>query len=195
MVQARHAGHKKQLGLGDFKLGYGATRTPETLAHEISSAHWVGYPVDPWLIATREGLRVHHSRALPAKVLGVLARESSDAPIMLVLDGWESWERLRFTLAHMLGHYARLKEEGMLEQRFGFIEDAQDLSIRTKDPVEKDAARFAHKLLMPEEAIHIWHRGGTSIDVIRAVLDVPKNILRERFRELNLPLREEEKQY
>lgn len=36
---------------------------------------------------------------------------------------------------------------------------------------------------------------GTSIDVIQAVLDVPKNVLRERFRELNLPLREEGKQY
>lgn len=34
--------------------------------------------------------------------------------------------------------------------------------------------------------------GGTSIDIIQAVLDVPKNVLRERSRELNLPLREEE---
>ena len=47
MVQARHAGHKKQLEARDFMVGYGATRTPEALAHEISSAHWVGYPVDP----------------------------------------------------------------------------------------------------------------------------------------------------
>lgn len=95
----------------------------------------------------------------------------------------------------MLGHYARLKENGGLGQRFGFVEDAQDLSIRAKDPAEKDATRFVHELLMPEEAILIWCRGGTSIDVIQTILDVPKNVLRERFRELNLPLREEEKQY
>ena len=138
-------------------MGYSAgEKTPETLAHEVSSANWVGYPVDPWLIATREGLRVHHSRALPANVLGVLARESPDAPVMLVLDGWESWDWQRFTLAHMLGHYARLKENGGLGQRFGFVEDAQDLSIRAKDPAEKDATRFVHELLMPEEAILIW---------------------------------------
>lgn len=176
-------------------LGYGATRTPETLAHEISSAHWVGYPVDPWLIATREGLRVHHSRALPANVLGVLARESPDAPIMLVLDGWESWDRQRFTLAHMLGHYVRLKEDGGLGQRFGFVEETLDLSPRTSDPAEDDANRFAHELLMPEEAIRIWRRGGISIDVIRAVLDVPKSVLRGRIRALDLPLIEDEKQY
>lgn len=177
-------------------MGYSAgEKTTETLAHEVSSANWVGYPVDPWLIATREGLRVHHSRALPANVLGVLARESLDAPVMLVLDGWESWDWQRFTLAHMLGHYARLKENGGLGQRFGFVEDAQDLSIRAKDPAEKDATRFVHELLMPEEAILIWCRGGTSIDVIQTILDVPKNVLRERFGELNLPLREEEKQY
>lgn len=160
-------------------------KAPEELAHQISSAHWVGYPVDPWLIATREGLRVHHSRALPASVSGVLARESPDAPVMLVLDGWESWDRQRFTLAHMLGHYMRLKEDGGLGQRFGFVEETLDLSLRTSDPAEDDANRFAHELLMPEEAIRIWRRGGTSIDVIRAVLDVPKHVLRERLRALN----------
>lgn len=170
-------------------LGYSATRTPEALAHKVSSAHWVGYPVDPWLIATREGLLVRRSRGLPADVSGVMARESPDAPITLILEGWDSFSRQRYTLAHMLGHYAQLKEEGMLEQRLGFVEDKQDLSIRTKDPIEKDAASFAHELLMPEEAIRIWHKGDTSIDVIQAVLDVPKNILRERFRELNLPLK------
>lgn len=176
-------------------LRYGVTRTPETLAHQISSAHWVGYPIGSWLIATREGLLIRCSRGLPADVSGVMARESPDAPITLILDGWDSFSRQRYTLAHMLGHYVQLKENGGLGQRFGFVEDAQDLSIRTKDPAEKDATRFAHELLMPEEAIHIWYRGGTSIDVIQAVLDVPKNVLRERFRELNLPLREEEKQY
>ena len=169
-------------------------KAPEELARQISSAHWVGYPVDPWLIATREGLRVHHSRALPANVLGVIARESPDAPIMLVLDGWESWDRQRFTLAHMLGHYVRLKEDGGLGQRFGFVEETLDLSPRTSDSAEDDANRFAHELLMPEEAIRIWCRGGTSIGVIRAVLDVPKHVLRERVRALNLPLTENEKQ-
>lgn len=174
-------------------LGYGATRTPEALARQISSAHWVGYPVDPWLIATREGLRVHRSRALPANVLGVLAGESPDTPVMLVLDGWESWDRQRFTLAHMLGHYARLKENGGLGQRFGFVEETLDLSSRTNDSAEDDANRFAHELLMPEEAIRIWCRGGTSIDVIRAVLDVPKNVLKGRIKDLDLPLMEDEK--
>lgn len=174
-------------------LGYGATRTPEALAHQVSSAHWVGYPVDPWLIATREGLRVHSSRALPTNVLGVISRESPDTPIKLVLDGWESWDWQRFTLAHMLGHYARLKENGDLGQRFGFVEETQDLSPRTSDPAEDDANRFAHELLMPEEAIRIWRKGGTSIDVIRAVLDVPKSVLRGRIRALDLPLMEEEK--
>lgn len=174
-------------------LGYGATITPEALAHEISSAHWVGYPVDPWLIATREGLLVHRSRALPANVSGVLARESPDTPVMLVLDGWESWDQQRFTLAHMLGHYMRLKENGRLGQRFGFVEETPDLSPRTSDPAEDDANRFAHELLMPEEAIRIWCRGGTSIDVIRAVLDVPKNVLKGRIKDLDLPLMEDEK--
>ena len=48
---------------------------------------------------------------------------------------------------------------------------------------------------MPEEAIRIWRRGGTSIDVIRAVLDVPKSVLRGRIRALDLSLMEDEKQY
>lgn len=112
---------------------------------------------------------------------------------MLVLDGWESWDRQRFTLAHMLGHYVRLKEDGGLGQRFGFVEETLDLSPRTSDPAEDDANRFAHELLMPEEAIRIWCKGGTSIEVIRAVLDVPKHVLRGRIRALGLSLMEDEK--
>jgi len=49
-------------------LGYSATRTPEALAHQISSAHWIGYPVDPWLIAVREGLLVRCSRGLTVEL-------------------------------------------------------------------------------------------------------------------------------
>lgn len=93
----------------------------------------------------------------------------------------------------MLGHYVQLKENGGLGQRFGFVEDTQDLSIRMSDPAEDDANRFAHELLMPEEAIRIWCRGGTSIDVIRAVLDVPKYVLQERGKALNLPFMEDKK--
>lgn len=94
----------------------------------------------------------------------------------------------------MLGHYVRLRENGGLGQRFGFVEETLDLSLRTSNPAEDDANRFAHELLMPEEAIRIWCRGGTSIEVIRAVLDVPKHVLRERLRALNLPLTNNEKQ-
>lgn len=119
-----------------------------------------------------------------------MARESPDAPIILILDGRDSFSRQRYTLAHMLGHYVQLKENGGLGQRFGFVEDTQDLSIRTKD-----ATRFAHELLMPEEAIRIWCRGGISINIIRAVLDVPKSVLRGRIRDLELSPMEDEKQY
>ena len=93
-----------------------------------------------------------------------------------------------------LGRWELIEGEQWLKAVFQFVEEALDLSPYTSDPAEDDANRFAHELLMPEEAIRIWCRGGTSIDVIRAVLDVPKHVLRERVRALNLPLTENEKQ-
>jgi len=52
-------------------------RAPAERAAELSSEHWSGFPVDPWVIAERAGVRVRQSYTLPRYVSGVIARASA----------------------------------------------------------------------------------------------------------------------
>jgi hypothetical protein len=63
-----------------------AEKTAEMRARELMSKHWIGYPIDPWLIAAREGLEVRYSSTLPDDVAGVIARESSKSPIIVMIN-------------------------------------------------------------------------------------------------------------
>ena len=164
-----------------------AEKTAEMRARELMSKHWAGYPVDPWLIADREGLEVRYSSTLPDDVAGVIARESPESPIIVMINRNDSLRRPRFTLAHELGHYTKLKDEGRINNRLGFVEHRDELSSQGTDPIEIDANKFAAELLMPAEAIRIWSKGGTVFNAVQNILDVSKEALLNRYKTLGIP--------
>lgn len=104
-------------------------QTPTQRAAELLNRHWSGYPINPWIIADREGLQVRQSYILPERIAGVIARESATSPLIMLVNGKDPRRKQRFTVAHELGHYTRLKEQGRLSCRLGFVEDREDLSI------------------------------------------------------------------
>lgn len=108
----------------------------------------------------------------------------------MLVNGKDPRRKQRFTVAHELGYYTRLKEQDGLSCRLGLVEDRKDLSIlhATKD-AEVDANRFAAELLMPVAALEIWCRGGTYFKTVQYLLDVPAQVLRERYTSLGLPTR------
>ena len=158
------------------------TQTPSQYATELLNKHWSGFPIDPWIIADREGLQVRQSYTLPEGVAGVIARESASSPLIMLVNGHDSRKKRRFTVAHELGHYIMLKERGGLSCRLGFVEDREDLSIlNASRSAEVFANQFAAELLMPITALKVWYNCGTSITTIQHLLDVPKYVLRERY--------------
>lgn len=96
------------------------TCTPEKRAHILQSKHWVGYPVDPLLMAEREGIIVRHS-TLSDDVAGVLARENPQKPIIAVINTKITYHLQKTTMARILGHYTRLKTEDKINERFGIL--------------------------------------------------------------------------
>lgn len=166
------------------------TQTPSQHATELLNKHWSGFPIDPWIIADREGLQVRQSYTLPEDVAGVIARKSASSPLIMLVNGHDSRRAQRFTVAHELGHYIMLKEQGGLSCRLGFVEDSEDLSIlRATEDAEVFANQFAAELLMPITALTVWYNCGTSITTVQHLLDVPKRVLRERHISLGLRIK------
>lgn len=166
------------------------TRTPRQRATELLGKHWAGYPIDPWIIADREGVQVRPAWHLPEGVSGVIARENTSSPLIMLVNAHDPQRKQRFTVAHELGHYTQLKEQGGLSCRLGFVEDHEDLSIlHATEDAEVDANQFAAELLMPVSALEVWYYGGTSFTAVQHVLDVPAQVLRERYTSLGMKVK------
>lgn len=63
------------------------TTPPRERATLLLGKQWCGYPVDPFLIATREGITVRTTYTLPDDVAGALGREHAGAPIHATVNG------------------------------------------------------------------------------------------------------------
>lgn len=96
------------------------TCTPEERARILQSKHWTGYPVDPWIMAEREGIIVRHS-ILPDDVAGVLARENPQKTIIAVINTKITYHLQKTTMVRILGHYMRLTTENRINERFGIL--------------------------------------------------------------------------
>lgn len=161
-------------------------RAPAERAAELSSEHWSGFPINPWAIAARAGVRVRQSYTLP-RYVGVIARPSATSPLIMLVNGNDHRRKQRFTVAHELGHYTKLKEQGGLSCRLGFIEDREDLSIlHATQAAEVDANQFAAELLMPASALMVWYHGDTPFETAQHLFDVPPHVLRDRYTSLGL---------
>lgn len=105
-------------------------------------------PFDPFTIAEQMGLQVK-GISVQSKVAGGLLREQGRPPTIFFNDS-DVRNRLRFTVAHELGHYYRhFTEQGDVE----YMDYRNEMSSTASDPEEVFANQFAANLLMPEKLV------------------------------------------
>lgn len=118
----------------------------------VLNSHWDGrLPVRPDLIAHRMGIEV---RPLTPSFDGSapcgVAEITSDGRRVIYYNGQEPHSRIRFTLAHELGHHILgHTQQGRMYRDFSNPAWNDNNSIE-----EKDANRFSAELLMPDEAVN-----------------------------------------
>jgi Zn-dependent peptidase ImmA (M78 family) len=103
------------------------------------------YDVDVNRLAQAYGIDIH-KRKLGGEISGLLVIKDGRASIGLESD--QSSERMRFTIAHELGHYFLHRS-----LKSTFVDEVFARS-GTSNRLEREANAFAAALLMPEELIN-----------------------------------------
>lgn len=142
------------------------TSPPEYFAHRLLSSLSLPQPISLERLATALGLRI---RAVPMNAWEGVMQKVADGRALgtiRIRSGIRSSARVRFTIAHEIGHYF-LPGHGEQSSECTF----SDIYVPGKSaPKELEANRFAAELLLPAEKIrsHIRQQP-LSIDLIRHV--------------------------
>ena len=119
---------------------------PRMAARYMLSEHWDGkLPVDPFAIARSAGVTVEHDPELEPKELGRF--ELVDGNARIFTNPNEPVSRLRYVVAHELGHFA-------LEHGKRFVDTAFQFWPVHYDRAEHQANQFALELLVPDFALN-----------------------------------------
>ena len=100
-------------------------------------------PVDPKYIANQIGLIVSPFPEGKEHLSGEIDKDQ------IFFNSKESATRQRFTVAHELGHF-------FLQHGHAFRDPNKNFSVRSYDPREVAANKFAVELLMPEVAVRFF---------------------------------------
>ena len=120
---------------------------PRMAARVMLSEHWDGeLPVDPFAIARSANVIVEHDPKMESNELGRF--EYVNGQPRIYTNPNESELRLRFVVAHELGHYA-------MEHGTRFVDTSLHFAPVHYDRAENQANRFAIELLMPDFAVNI----------------------------------------
>ncbi len=118
-------------------------------------------PVDPVILANREGIAIHNAKFAEDSIVGMIAKRG-DTVTLLVNQSAPPY-RKRFTAAHELGHhFLHLLGDGDFVDREAdlFRQSLEDGGAATAERRrEIQANLFAAALLMPEEVVRSeWTR-------------------------------------
>lgn len=151
-------------------------------AQSILADTWDGaLPIDPVRIARALGMDVITAQ-LPDEVAGALVKERGQDP-SIVLNAQDSPNRQRFTCAHEIGHYVRREERG---DDYEYVDYRDIFSSTGEREEERFANAFAACLLMPEEHVRRFHRGGLSDIQMALRFDVSRDAMSFRIANLGL---------
>ena len=126
----------------------------ERLANQLLRELWVHdnqirYPIDPYWIATKKGLRVSEVLDMDASISGRIEIKSGQG--FIFINKKHPITRKCFTCAHELGHYIDYEEKGLLNQDFDHIDYRNHVSALGSAVNEVFANQFAANLLMPTQ--------------------------------------------
>jgi Zn-dependent peptidase ImmA (M78 family) len=140
-----------------------------------------GLPVDPVPIAKALGIKVVLS-SLGEEFSGALVKRTGQDPVIWINDG-DSRNRQRFTVAHQLGHFVRLRDE---VDAFGYVDFRRALLSGDIGEEESYANAFAAALLMPELAVRELHARRLGEVGMLMCFGVPREAMRYRWDSLGL---------
>lgn len=147
----------------------------------------VQFPIDPYAVAQKMGIKVEHRVGLPDKVDGLLIKENPGTPLLAIINHESHINRQRFTLAHEIGHYTYLSEnEPEKLNGLGLVEYKNELSSLGTDKREIDANAFAASLLMPESVVRRWSYEGRTREMMASSFGVSLQALGYRLNALGL---------
>lgn len=146
-------------------------------ALETLAGHWDGsIPVQPQWIARVMGIEVIYED-LDSDVSGKIERKEGRS--RLHVSGSHREVRQRFTLAHELGHFVRMRDAG-----FERLKYRSGRSERETSEDEAFADTFAAQLLMPEAAVRELFETGAEVAQMARELKVSRGAMVRRLREL-----------
>ena len=138
-------------------------------------------PVDPVPIARRLGMNVVDSYLDP-EVAGALVKETGRDAVILV-NGADSPNRKRFTVAHEIGHYVKRSAS---PDAFEYVDRRDNLSAAGTDQDEIYANEFAANLLMPEEWVRKYTETTRSPAELAIVFGVSTDAMNFRLKNLGI---------
>jgi len=161
-------------------------------AEQVLEEFWDGngFPVNPIMIAQSMGIKVHGMN-LPDDVSGALMKERGSSPEIFV-SKTDSKNRIRFSIAHELGHYVRrlLDEEKVPDEyeneEYEYIDLRDGNSKSGNDPEEIFANNFAANLLMPSNELK--RQKGKSVYQLMNLFGVSGEAIRYRLRKERMPI-------
>lgn len=162
----------------------------ENKAGEVLRRHdLTALPVDPLVLANREGIQVNNAKFLDKTVVGMIVKRGGD--VAMLVDQNDPPYQKRFTIAHQLGHhFLHLVQDGE------FVDKEADLFRREMagehgehgSPREKEiqANAFAASLLMPADEIRKFWKGSRSIEELARIFNVSIEAMGYRVASLDL---------
>lgn len=147
-------------------------------ARDVLQAHWDGkLPVNPAAIARKLGIKLEGDPNLPFSG----HYSFNDGNPVIKYKAVEYVPRLRFTLAHEIGHHVN----GDLDAP---RDDNESFSARSRDPIEVAANQFAAALLMPDNIVKylVREKGMTNLKDLAEKFGVSTVAMQFRLRNLGL---------
>lgn len=159
------------------------TMTPE----QVLSAYWERgkLPIDPEVIAKKAGLRVKNMDPFrpdeDQNAIGAYCPPENGNPAIIEVDKDEPLNRVRFTLAHELGHHFLGHNEKLHR------DTKKQFNIYNFDPRESAANNFAAKLLMPAQYVKVLieNKKITNLKDLAKIFNVSEVAMKIRLEKLN----------
>ena len=173
----------------EIEIPYLTRPQVEQRAKEVLKKHGLhSIPVDPVVLANREGIVVNNAKFSDDNLVGIIAKRGNN--VTLLVNQSDPPFRKRFTIAHELGHhFLHLLSDG------DFVDGDADLFRLPPESAEEETAKrrqeiqanmFAAALLMPEEAMREEWRRLRSIEQMARLFNVSEQAMGFRVDQLRL---------
>lgn len=160
----------------------------EKRAAEILRKHGLfSIPVDPVILANREGIKVFNAKFSDDGLSGMVAKRGKD--VTFYINQTDVPYRKRFTIAHELGHhFLHLLSDGeFVDTQVDLFRDTESVGGTPSDKtVEVQANQFAAALLMPADLLRDAYQKTREVSELARMFNVSEEAMAIRLGRLRL---------